>query len=781
MENNAFLNLGNFTRNIVNIQQIIEGLQELATTKRLDNYPNITKWLDNNVKNYLLQKGQINEVANISDLDPSIQNFIHTKNIKGPYHCVYMDSKVIDTISHCVDYLRSSFPATKDLSRISYPQAQTNAHKWLENKLKKLTGEEDAEFVIPIISVTHNGENYQWVNLRSHKALQREAKMMNNCIESYWEENYQTPEVNYATPYYSLRDKSNKSIITLEAWSEIHVNNLSISEIKEKNNEFLSHTNRPFVSALFEHFAPKENYNLVLGTAEQQNSHFYPVTSDNKIVPQYQSINYFIENNLPMELPKNTLLDVNDFSDYFPMDKLIRMTCFKQLTINQENFYPTVQSPKVTLQKFQDKNITVKAEKILASDISNSTIKINISKPAIYYFENCQNLTIETNSQNPYTWYILKECMGINLRDLSTSNVNILDMDGQGNNYQLASKPQRTPVKIILNSAESAIKIYQKDTVYHKWEILKSNIFTNEKNQIRLEEVNMINQKNKNMLNTVNVITIKNKIMLDTVNIINEIAFDISPEDSLIKKFVKQLEITPQYTKKGLKIYLNKLEIAEDKGEFLLSQLLKAPLDTYQNLLVTEKPKLMVKDIEDFIHTNSYYLLKDGEMTIFPEAQEIIKNQAACYQNILKKLRPVLQNIMNGKDDNLVEYLRELRPIFSKNYDSNGNLDSVQDKEKFMQPLFFYLMKNEFIQQITECSNPENPIKGRISFTEKRLKNFFAKKWANACCDEYEKFTKPELQVDQIRELLLTPFDDNVLLYLLEDKKTYHPKRSGIF
>lgn len=91
----------------------------------------------------------------------------------------------------------------------SIDQMYNMADAYFRAKNKKLIGEEDWAGIKEIIAYE---DGHKWIQLTSKKALQREGKLMDHCIASYWPR----IEPGYYRAY-SLRDKENMPLVTIGA------------------------------------------------------------------------------------------------------------------------------------------------------------------------------------------------------------------------------------------------------------------------------------------------------------------------------------------------------------------------------------------------------------------------------------------------------------------------------------------------------------------------------------------------------------------------------------
>lgn len=377
MEKEAFLNIAPI-RNIINQKEIQDIVEELIQIKKLKEFPHIQSWVRKNVRKYWINHAPIIE-QDFHNLDKENQLFIQEKNIQAPYHLVQINEEEIDNIKHMLDYVLDEFKSPKDLSRLSIPQAKINTNHWLENKIKKLSDEEDPEYVIPTLNVKVDGKEYTWVNIRSHKALKRESKLMNHCVETYWDSYYKTENTQNPSHFYSLRDENNKPIVTaylsvLSSDKSPDFNFIDILEVKEKNNDFLSHQFRNSFVELFQSLQKKESVIKI----EDDSILCKKDYETNKII----SVNDFINQGKKFN-NYNEPFEFSDFNEYFEKDKLFISCTFNELNIQDRDLNEQHYSAKkITLSNIKANKIYLEGQFIVLNNLSNCEINIQLNEAA---------------------------------------------------------------------------------------------------------------------------------------------------------------------------------------------------------------------------------------------------------------------------------------------------------------------------------------------------------------------------------------------------------------
>lgn len=199
-------------RNIVNIENIDKVIYNLGLVKH-PTTPQMKKWLETNLKNYLLReyepttdvtllyKSQIKN--HIKKNSPWIEKALERgDNLLQ----VNLTPAFIQQLYHVLDYFIAS-PNLR-LDRISVPEAIRQSEEWTKQLNKKASGNDDLE---GIKEVRKYPDGFTWVEVFSKKALDREGKLMDHCVGSY------CGQVSSGrTKIYSLRDKKNEPHCTME-------------------------------------------------------------------------------------------------------------------------------------------------------------------------------------------------------------------------------------------------------------------------------------------------------------------------------------------------------------------------------------------------------------------------------------------------------------------------------------------------------------------------------------------------------------------------------------
>ena len=137
-------------RNIINTDEISFFLHDISKQKKLDNFPLIQTWLFSNVRKHIINHSPIDETVELNS-KPEILEYMQTYGINKPVHFLKLDHQLKDKINHVLDFLKSEYGTNRDVSKISFPQSIVSAEKWLNQKLKKLSQEEDIIYTKPFL------------------------------------------------------------------------------------------------------------------------------------------------------------------------------------------------------------------------------------------------------------------------------------------------------------------------------------------------------------------------------------------------------------------------------------------------------------------------------------------------------------------------------------------------------------------------------------------------------------------------------------------------------
>ncbi len=179
--------------------------------------------VEDKILHILRKDTEYHRPAQISDLAPTgydLRDFEQGSLVR-------VDLEIVPVLKHIADWLGDEVTCqgfddgwwldqdeTKTkLNRIkgasSINQMSAMADAYFREKNKKLSGEEDWDGIEEVIAYE---DGHKWLRLTSKKALQREGKLMDHCVASYWER----VSINQYRVY-SLRDNDNMPLATIGA------------------------------------------------------------------------------------------------------------------------------------------------------------------------------------------------------------------------------------------------------------------------------------------------------------------------------------------------------------------------------------------------------------------------------------------------------------------------------------------------------------------------------------------------------------------------------------
>lgn len=741
MPHTQFLNLGqHIKRNIVNSQQIDNDLDNFIGNKNLANYPNIKKWIKTVVRNYIYQKLDTVIINDKELLPVESLELVNSKKILPPYDLIELSATFFDSISHTIDYLKSSFDNTKDLSRISWEQSQINAQVWLEERLRKLSTEEDVDNVITMKEIEKDGQYYRWVNIRSHKGLQRESKLMSHCIETYWDIDYpETKVIAQESPYYSLRDKNNKPIVTLfretdskmvKSFTESNPTpkeyDFIIGEIKEKGNTPLSNKNRELVDIFL------EGRIIGMSQIEQTSSNYYHLYDTFKGIGPIQSINNII--NEGHKFHCHTPLEIENFENDFPREKLLNIGNWKKLVINNKDNFVSLNAQEIHLSDMNSRGCVLLTSNLYLNNITNSAIALglfslnNVKSPeTIRNFENIHNVDITLlNEESINTYYCFKNC----------SNVNVVS--------KAIHKLNTTPVAINIIKIDSTNININLPNYKNIIEIEPSGKYRFVKN---IEDTVIIGEQY--IPYTGNLET-RNNFFIEMLSGYLQTQAKFNENDKLFSNFIKQLEVKIDSNYSVFKediFYINSKKYATDLSSGLC-KILRSPNEFLRVLYQQNDPNLY-KDYKDFIGNNSYEILSENLLEKFSPSATIIQNMHNKIMTALYNSRSLLVNVLNDPEDNFSQYMDTL---ISQDKENLGHARKTK--------LFLYMFKNEIVNQAIINYKEDNSTNHRFAFAEQRLTRSNCKRWVDFL---QQRYLCP-INKNEAVDILASPLDNNALL-----------------
>ena len=215
-------------RNILNLNDIDSFLKDIS---RRTNNNYVQKWIHSTFKRWLInQYSNVELVKNYSSSMPSWAE----KAIKtGELFLIKLEDRVFkDQVLHVIDYLNTYNNPIK----FDYLMAIQKAEEYF-NQLKKKASNDFDESGIEIIKKYSNG--FYWAKITSEHELQREGKIMNHCVGSYWAQ-VKSDKISIL----SLRDLKNIPHCTVEYRGK------DINQIKGNSNGVVKKEYVPYVEDL---------------------------------------------------------------------------------------------------------------------------------------------------------------------------------------------------------------------------------------------------------------------------------------------------------------------------------------------------------------------------------------------------------------------------------------------------------------------------------------------------------------------------------------------------
>lgn len=394
-------------RNVINTDEIEGFLREISQQKKLDDYPNIKKWVFANVRKHIINNQELDNNVELNGRK-DILSYITKYGINTPVHFVKLDHYLKDKINHSLDFLLSEYGNNKDVSKISFSQSIVSAEKWLSQQLKrlskKLAVEEDFENTTPFLDTLGlDGKRYTWVKINSKKGISREAYIMRHCIETYWDREYPTQEVaDTETPFYSLRDEENNSVVT--AYITQEKNKFEIKEMKEKFNELLGFNHLSSVQALTQYLLFERENTVEVKISDRSVSQWFIDGVLMKEKENFSIIDYLKkEQPFPMMVEEKKIVELNK---YFKPTQIFNSLHFDSISLSDSNYVP---------------NITYYAKKIKIKDLQNKKVSFFCNESIFINSHNCDLFIAD----NPHKFQKYQEYSYLTLKNSSNNNISV--------------------------------------------------------------------------------------------------------------------------------------------------------------------------------------------------------------------------------------------------------------------------------------------------------------------------------------------------------------------
>ena len=217
-------------RNVANINDIEKYLQSIKVED-----PKIRKWLDSNLRNYLIRDHK--DARLLKGIEGDQPEWLKKAIAKGDeVFVVEMPKYFTDQIQHVIDYLKSP-EAPTDLTRLTVPDAIKKSEMWLKDLLKKTKGK-TASGDVEVIKEYPDG--FYWLNLKDQAALDYEGDKMGHCVAGY------CGDLKRGTQIISLRDSKDEPHCTIELRGDY------VQQIKGKGNKPVIDKYRQYVKNLLD-------------------------------------------------------------------------------------------------------------------------------------------------------------------------------------------------------------------------------------------------------------------------------------------------------------------------------------------------------------------------------------------------------------------------------------------------------------------------------------------------------------------------------------------------
>ena len=182
--------------------------------------PFIKSWFKKQVRNYVLNNEEFAEPHVPRQHD---EEWMHKAHERGEQIVIiHVDRQFENQLNHIIDWLywlteQDSIEATRilqKLPRLTVPMAIQKSEQWTEWLNKKASSSEDEEGLEIIMKFK---DGFSWVLLKSKQCYDREGKLMQHCVGSYYDKQN-------TNKIYSLRDPQNQPHITMEVDPDPHSN-----------------------------------------------------------------------------------------------------------------------------------------------------------------------------------------------------------------------------------------------------------------------------------------------------------------------------------------------------------------------------------------------------------------------------------------------------------------------------------------------------------------------------------------------------------------------------
>lgn len=238
--------------NVANVDNVEKWIDNFLNLIDAGNQPTILSWFKKQVRNYVLNNKEfaIPYTPNQND-----EEWMHKAVRRGEQiDIIHVDVEFENQLGHVYDWLRwlteqNNIEAKRilqKLPRLTVPMAIQKSEQWTVWLNKQATSDEDREGLKTVMKFD---DGYRFVKLMSQQCYDREGKVMQHCIASYFSKN---------SDIYSLRDAENEPHVTMEMYGK------DVMAVQGKQNKLPIKKYIPYIQKFIE----KGNFEIVAGHKE---------------------------------------------------------------------------------------------------------------------------------------------------------------------------------------------------------------------------------------------------------------------------------------------------------------------------------------------------------------------------------------------------------------------------------------------------------------------------------------------------------------------------------
>lgn len=726
---------------LLNSNNLLEKIKELGNSKKAT--PNIENWLQSVAYKHWL-KVLPQEISN-ERID---EEWFKIKSKNTIFKKLILTPQFTSEIGNLIDFLNENYKILKQdetiykpLNKLNYLECQTQEKKWLDKINKKTSLEEDWKNLKEIEKIDFEGSQYTLYELVSKQNILREGKIMNNCISSYANK---TDEESKLTKIFSIRDKKNKSLVSLSAKiypyeiTELEkkewLNNYSLIKSKDKKAPSLpAEKERVSGRADFDNYV--KNLNEKIGPLLEINE---IKEVNNNLLDDYfkltqSMLNKIFTNSRYFRGVNNYVLDECEFVNLMHSNKILiesdeRIEPYYKLVsieeLNNENCNKIHYIPQKSLKKLKER--IIKKPNVVGLSLMLKTGTINVSNCSVerlavdskYNFVKLNQVKARLffNNPNKNQFCSIDKCDNIPIT-ISKLN-NLIAKDSKELEFEILGQLLKTKedtieqnyITIIDSSIKEVHTPKSKDNVSY---VGNNFLLIDRKYTTTSREPNYL--FSKNLTNIFHVDTNKNEIKKGLISL-NEL--DVYPYIQS-RYLVSEIGL-PAYDLKSYikeRISFSKLNITTDVTELEI-----ASPDLY-NLTVNlscENKNLL---LEAFQYPNSF---KD---TI---VENLIKNNPQDYENDFMEYTQVNipEKFHSFINTDLKNKILEINEEFKNNLDEVNYRDVVDSfVDKLTDTGSISAVTPDLIERLklTKAVFLENLHSSRMNNSRTKLNNFFVK------------------------------------------------------